>query len=122
MARYLSLMYHTLRHQYGPAPSENIIAGPSFDSNAFGDYAKIALVDPKAPVEFKVMGPVMWAAQLTGVTAGFYIVDPLGYREGGLDDWWDSYDHSGPLRDFWEYDVKSAPSIFGSAPSFWDLW
>ena len=87
-------------------------------------YATIALADPKAPFEFRAMGPAIWAAQVSAITAGLYIVDPLRLRHGeGLDEiWFSGYNPfywpvSEKLSDFgdWLFDDDEQPTL-------WDYW
>lgn len=90
-------------------------------NDALVTYAQVAVADPKAPAEFRALGPAVWAAQVTSVTAALYIVDPLRLREGGLDDvWFSGYN---PL--YWP--VKEKISELGEMwdsppPSIWDFW
>ena len=87
-------------------------------------YAALALADPKAPFEFRAMGPVLWTAQAIAVTSLLYAVDPLQLREGeGLDEYW--YSTSNPF--YWPVREKYQGAkdwLFNDdeQPDIWELW
>ncbi len=99
-------------------------ASDAGDTSPLLQYAMIAAADPKAPAEFRAMGPTVWAVQFALVTGSLYVVDPLSLREGeGLDEYW--YSGFNPL--YWPVKEKYHSArdwIFNddSGPSFWDSW
>ncbi len=97
---------------------------PSFfrdgSSAAVGTYATIAMADPKAPFEIRVMGPALWTAQVSTVTTALYIVDPLQLRPGGLDDTW--FSGWNPTYT-WPSEISSeVSSWFPKRPQYWGDW
>lgn len=83
-------------------------------------YATIAIADPKAPFEFRAMGPILWTAQAIAVTSILYTVDPLQLREGeGLDEYW--FSTSNPF--YWKFE-EGKDWFFNQdeQPSIWELW
>ncbi len=92
-------------------------------SEALTAYATIALADPKAPFEFRAMGPKVWTGQVSALILGLYLVDPLRLREGGLDDIW--YSAWNPIYQPITEKVSKAGDWFFDAqppPSPWDFW
>ena len=96
----------------------------SDDVDAITTYATIAVADPKAPFEFRALGPVVWASQVAGLTLGLYVVDPLQLREDkGLDEIW----YSGFNPVYWPVTEKAQRAkdwLFNDddQPAIWDLW
>lgn len=88
---------------------------------AFVDYGKLALLDPKAPLELKALGPTLWVAtNIIPVTFLMWHIDPLNFRPGeGLDEsyymWPDVQSRVDRLMD-------PVDDFFAAPPSFWELY
>ncbi len=96
-------------------------ASDAGDTSPLLQYAMIAAADPKAPAEFRAMGPTVWAVQFALVTGSLYVVDPLSIREGeGLDEYWLSY--SNPMYSWPSKFHQGAMSLIPDKPSFWDFY
>lgn len=88
---------------------------------AFGGYTKLALLDPKAPLEIKAMGPTLWAsANVIPATFLMWHIDPLDYREReGLDE---SYDMWSGVRTRVDRVKQPVDDFFSNSPTIWDTW
>ncbi len=53
-------------------------------TSAFLYYAGFGLMDPKMPVELRTFGPAYVAANVFGVGALMWVLDPSDVREGGI--------------------------------------
>ncbi len=87
---------------------------------AFFDYSMMGLMDPKMPVELKVMGPGYVAFNVLGVGALLWYVDPLRKREGGLDDVW--YSGFNPTYNWPSLAWDEATSWVPDEPEYWGDW
>ena len=57
-------------------PDIDVDSGPN-NIGAFGSYMQLALLDPKAPLELKALGPTLWvAANVIPVTFLMWHIDP----------------------------------------------
>lgn len=85
----------TARYSSAPASGESALIKWMWrehpQTSAFLYYAGFGLLDPKMPVEYKAFGATYVAANVLGVGAVLWYIDPHDKREGGFAEsgWYD---------------------------------
>ena len=119
LGRYLSQGTTLIDSDEGPT-NYDVWSSDNPSQSAFLEYSSFGLMDPKMPIEYKVMGPGYVAVNVLGVGALLWYVDPMQKRPGGLDDIWYSgfnptYNWPGQV---WDEATSIVPE---SPPNPWTL-